>query len=230
MIKKIILIFVFLILSIKEIIAGYPIGDKWYENPLGFEPIKLHTSMGLIVPSAIAGACLLFTEKDSTLQNKISIYNENGFSWGYKYPHTFISQTNTGFDYMLRKWMSVGAEFDLYFAKDGYNDTQGIAIRPFARFYAINQDKFKIYFESGGGLVYFFNYFPKPSKEDNRKGTYLNGTTKYGIGAIISISKSNSIIFGIRHLHISNGNTKGVERNPSHDSNGFFVGFQYSIF
>lgn len=28
---------------------------------------------------------------------------------------------------------------------------------------------------------------------------------------------------GVRHLHASNWNTKGAERNPLHDGNGFFI-------
>jgi hypothetical protein len=226
---KMILILVSLLFVTNNLNAQYWIGDHWYDNPLGFEPIKLHTSMGFILPALVVGTGLILTEKDSTLKNKISIFNESGFSWGYKYPNTFLSQNNTGINVQLRKWMSIGVEFDLYFAKDQFNSTNGIAIRPFARFYPVNNDKWRLYFESGGGFVYFFDYFPKPTDKDERLGTLVNGTTKYGIGSEINFSEFTSILFGIRHLHVSNGNTKGVERNPSHDSNGFFVGFSHKL-
>jgi len=29
---------------------------------------------------------------------------------------------------------------------------------------------------------------------------------------------------GVKHFHLSNGNIKGIQRNPSHDSNGLFAG------
>lgn len=204
-------------------------GDHWYDNPLGFKPLKLHTSMGVIVPAVAAGVAMLLTNKDSSLHNRLSVYNETGFSWGYKYPYTFLPQNNTGINFMLRKYMSIGAEFDIYLPHDDFNKTVGFVIRPFARFYPVNKTKWRLYFESGGGIIYLANEFPKPTDQDNRLGTYWNGTTKYGLGSEINFNKSNTIMFGARHIHISNGNKKGVERNPSHDSNGFFIGISHKI-
>lgn len=209
--------------------AQFPIGDKWYTNPLGFKPIQLHSSMGFIIPAVAVGACMLLTKKDTTLHHRLSIYNEVGLSWGYKYPHTFLPQNNTGINFQLRKFMSIGVEFDLYFPRDDFNSTVGFAIRPFARFYPVNNAKWRLYFESGGGFIFLLDEYPKPTDQDDRLGTQWNGTTKYGIGSEINIFKSTSLMFGIRHLHISNGDTKGVERNPSHDSNGLFVGLSHRL-
>ncbi|MDX2002617.1 MAG: acyloxyacyl hydrolase [Chitinophagales bacterium] len=205
--------------------AQYSAGDTWYQNPLGFSPLNLHTSMGFFLPAVAVGACLIFTKKDTSLHRKFSVYNETGFSWGYKYPFTFLPQNNTGVNFQLRRWMAVGAELDFYFPKDGFNNnTAGIAIRPYARFFPVNRERWRLYFESGGGLALFYNQFPQPTDKDGRLGTRLNGTTKYGLGAEFNFSPNAAIVFGVRHLHVSNGNTKGVDRNPSHDSNGFFIG------
>lgn len=227
--KIVIALVIFTFLTTNHATAQYAYGDRWYTNPLGFNPIELHTKMGFIIPALAVGTCLLLTKKDTTLKNKISIYNESGFSWGYKYPYTSLSQNNTGINYALRRWMSIGAEFDLYFPKDAFNSTWGIAIRPFARFYPINKNKWRLYFESGAGLVYLFDNFPQPTDQDGRLGTHLNGTTKYGLGGEVNFSRMASVVFGIRHLHVSNGNTEGVERNPSHDSNGIFIGFSHKL-
>lgn len=217
------------ILAIMPSKAQFSYGDHWYNNPLGFEPLNLHTSMGFIVPAAAVSAILLLTKKDSSLHHRLSAYNETGLSWGYKYPHTLLPQNNTGINFQLRKYMSVGIEFDVYLPRDEFNKTIGFVIRPFARFYAVNREGWRLYFETGGGFIYLLNEFPQPTDQDNRLGTYFNGTTKYGLGAEISFNKSNAVMLGIRHLHISNGNTKGVERNPSHDSNGFFIGLAHKI-
>ncbi len=226
--KRFLIIFIF-ILGKNILIAQYEFGDRWYTNPLGFKPLKLHTSMGFLVPAAVVGVSLLLSDNDSAKFKKTSIYSEAGVGWGYKYPYTLLPQINTGVNIIIRRWLSVGAELDVYFPKDDFNSTSGIAIRPFARFYPVNNDSWKLYFESGGGLIYFFDYFPKPTDRDGRLGTQLNGTTKYGLGCEIYLSEFTDLIFGLRHLHISNGNTKGVERNPSHDSNGLFVGFVYKF-
>jgi len=227
--KKFLAVFLLLQLSCGNSYGQFSYGDHWYDNPLGFEPLKLHTSMGVIVPAVAVGACLLLTRRDTDLQQRLSMYNEVGLSWGYKYPYTFMPTNNTGINLQLRKFMSVGLEFDLLFPRDEFNHTTGVAVRPFARFYIVNRHLWRLYFESGGGLVYTVTEFPKPTDQDDRIGLQLNGITKYGIGSDININKNTSVMFGVRHLHISNGNTKGAERNPSHDSNGFFVGLSRKL-
>lgn len=209
--------------------AQFSYGDHWYDNPLGFKSLSLHTSMGFIVPAVTVGVVMLLTKKDTSLRNRLAIYNETGLSWGYKYPHTFLPQNNTGINFQLRKYMSIGIELGVYFPRDDFNKTTGFAIRPFARFYPVNKDRWRLYVESGGGFIYLADEFPRPTDQDNRLGTYWNGTTKYGLGGEINFNKTNAILFGVRHIHISNGNKKGVERNPSHDSNGFFIGLSKKI-
>lgn len=226
--KYVIAVLIFLI-PITNVWAQFPVGDKWYQNPLGFEPVSLHTRNGFLFPAAAVGLVLLLTPKDSSLQNRVSIYNSNGYSVGYKYPYTSLYQNSTGLVYKVRNWVSVGVEMDLYLPSDAYNSSLGIAIRPFARFYPIHNEKFNLYFESGGGMVYFMDNFPKPTDQDNRLGTFWNGTTKYGIGSEWKIDTKTKLLFGLQHVHVSNGNTRGAERNPSHDSNGAFIGFSRII-
>lgn len=226
--KKLLIIILLTTAIITRLNAQFWPGDKWYNNPLGFEPLKLHTSMGFLVPAAVVGATLLFTKKDTALTRRLDIYNESGFLWGYKYPYTFMGQNSTGISYRLRTWLSVGAELALCMPSDSYNKTFGVGIRPFARFYPVNNGKFRLYFESGAGLVYFFDNFPRPNTQDTRLGTHLNGLPKYGIGSEFNFTRNTSFTFGVKHLHVSNGNTKGADRNPSHDSNGFYIGFSYT--
>lgn len=209
--------------------AQFAYGDHWYDNPLGFKPLQLHTAMGFIIPAAAAGVCLLFTAKDKGVQNRISIYNETGLSWGYKYPYTYLTQNNSGVNWQIRKFMSLGIELGIYLPKDDFNKTTGFAVRPFARFYPVNTSKWKLYFESGGGIICFVEEFPKQTDRDDRLGTQWNGVTKYGLGSEIILGQKNSILFGVRHVHVSNGNKKGVERNPSHDSNGIFLGISHIL-
>lgn len=224
MIHRTCILAILIALAFGQAKAQYAYGDNWYHNPLGFAPLNLHTSMGFIIPAVAAGTCLLLTKKDTSLHHKLSMYSECSPSWGYKYPHTLLWQVNTGINYQLRKFMSVGVELGALFLNDRFNHTAGFDIKPFARFYAVNNKNWKLYFESGGGLVYALTEFPQPTDQDLRRGLQLNGITKYGIGSELTLSGNTSVLFGIRHLHISNGNIKGVERNPSHDSNGFFLG------
>lgn len=227
--KKHITTIIILCLITIQVRAQFPYGDRWYQNPLGFKPVEMHAAMGFILPAVAVGTSLLLTQRDTTLAKRLSVYNESGFSWGYKYPYTFMPQNNSGINYQLRTWLSIGTELGIYFPSDNFNNTIGVAIRPFARFYPIHNKIWQLYFESGGGFIYLFDEFSKPTDKDPRLGTQFNGVTKYGIGSTVNLSPSASLMFGIRHLHISNGNKLGVDRNPSHDSNGFFIGFEHHI-
>jgi hypothetical protein len=100
------------------------------------------------------------------------------------------------------------------------------------RWYPVNGESFRLYFECGAGIIGIADNFPKPTsgygfRSDGRTGTHFNGSPKYGIGGEANLTKEVSALFGVRHVHISNGNTSGEDRNPGHDSNGFYLGFSY---
>lgn len=207
----------------------YPPFTKWYQNPLGFQPLNLHTSAGIILPALAATACLLLTDKDTSIVNKFSWYDQFGVSWGYYGSQTTVYQNNVGLLFHARKWLALGGEFTTYHVSDAVNNTWGFGLRPFVRFYPIHREKFRLYFESGAGIIAFVEKFPQPSGffGDYRTGTYLNGSPKYGIGAEFNLNPALSLQVGIQHVHISNGNTWGAENNPGHDSNGFSVGVMW---
>lgn len=210
--------------------GSLPPFTKWYQNPLGVSPLSLHTSNGIIVPAIAAGAILLFTDKDS-LETRVSYYDNMGVSFGYYGSYSTVFQNEMGINYMLRKYLSAGVEFVQVYATDDVNNTFGMGIRPFFRFYPVNKENWKLYFQSGAGLMLFGDRFPKPSGYfgDSREGTRLNGCPKYGVGAEFKILNSWNISGGIWHVHFSNGDHPGFERNPGHDSNGFSIGVSYNI-
>lgn len=141
-------------------------------------------------------------------------------------------QTNVGALFQARRWLAIGTELSVYHPSDAFNDTWGVGIRPFLRFYGVNNPGFALFFESGAGLILFAEPFPQPTTgyglfSESRTGTQLNGSPKYGIGSEIRLAHTMSLLAGIRHVHVSNGNNPGYERNPGHDSNGFYVGLTY---
>ncbi len=210
--------------------GALPPFTKWYQNPLGVSPIALHTGNGIFIPAIAAGAILLFTKQDTTLLNSFSLYVDVGYTKGYYGSFSNVTHYNIGINYMLRKYMSIGAEFSQVYVADNENNTYGVGIRPFFRFYPMNKDNIKLYFQSGAGLQYFFKNFPQPSGffDDYREGTRLNGSPKYGIGAEIKLNPKWEITAGLWHTHFSNGDNPSAERNPGHDSNGFSIGLVYT--
>lgn len=212
--------------------GDYPPFTDWYENPLGFYPLHLHAGNAFYLSLIASTACLLLTDRDSTLTDRFTSFNESGVSHGYFPPYTSVFQNNTGFLFHARRWMALGAEFHLYHFRDGFNDTWGAGLRPFVRWYPVSGDDFRLFFEAGAGIIAIADKFPQPTTgygpfSEPRTGTHVNGTPKYGIGTEINIDRSFSITAAVRHVHVSNGNTWGAENNPGHDSNGLFLGFNY---
>lgn len=125
--------------------------------------------------------------------------------------------------------MALGAEFSTVHVRDDINNTWGYGLRPFVRFYPVHKNQFKLFFQSGAGLIWFSDNYPKPSGflGDNREGTQLNGSPKYGIGAEFKLGKKLFGQLGFWHVHFSNGDNPSYDRNPGHDSNGFSIGLIY---
>ncbi len=198
-------------------------------NPLGVGPLYLHLGRGAMYLSALTGVAYYLNRKNKEVEDKrLSFYLENGTMWGYKYPLTVIPETNLGVNFKVTKWLSYGADMGVYFPKDEYNQSSGFSmLRVFNRFYFRDKDKFRLWFESGVGLVYFTKIFPAANDRTDSFGTYWNGVVKYGLASEFNINPSLSVLFGVRHLHFSNADIKGRVRNPSSDSHGIFVGVSY---
>ena len=77
------------------------------------------------------------------------------------------------------------------------------------------------------------NRFPLTGTElegdTGRIGTQFNFLAKYGVGAAFNLTKHLSLQTSMKHFHLSNGNIEGIDRNPTHDSNGFFLAIIYKL-
>jgi len=209
----------------------YPPFTKWYQDPLGLKPVQLSTAFGFVCGSVTAAACLLFSKNDSAFKKKLSPYWEGGYGVGYKPPYTNVLQNDIGILYAVRNWMSLGVCLNLSHFNDDVNNTWTVGAMPFARWYLYKSKPIGLFFQYGAGVSYSFERFPLTGTgwgvDTARTGTQFNFLSKYGMGMEVHLKKKFSFETGIRHFHLSNGNTKGIQRNPSHDSNMFFVGIIY---
>lgn len=207
--------------------ASYSYGDSWKNNPLGFEPLNLHTVNGIVLPALTAGAVLMLTESEGDAE--MEMYVSTGFYDGYKHPDTQLSQQVVGLDYLFRRYLSVGIDLGYLRTEDGFNNAEAVSVTPFFRFYPYSATHWRFYFESGAGLIRFNEPFPMPNDQDGRLGTETNGISRYGVGVEMQLSPNYRLGVGVRHTHISNGDREGVERNPSHDSNGINLALRYRL-
>ncbi|MBN2104272.1 acyloxyacyl hydrolase [bacterium] len=93
------------------------------------------------------------------------------------YPHGFRFSDNQEFE--VRKTFGIGMS--------------GMIRYEFIKLYGHN-----LYAEMGPGILMTSHKFPP-------LGTLLNFTQRYGFGTNIPLNKKVILIFGVRHLHISNG-------------------------
>ena len=211
----------------------YPPFTKWYQDPLGLKPLQLSTAFGFVWGSAAVAASLLLTKKDTAFQKKIFVYCEGGYGFGYKNPYTTVLNNDMSVLYETRKWMSLGIEWNSFHFNDKLNKTWTLGIMPFARWFLYKSKNINLFFHYGAGISYSFAKFPLSGtgweNDTARTGTKFNFLSKYGSGIGFHLKNKLSIELGIRHFHLSNGNIKGIQRNPSHDSNGFFLGITYEI-
>jgi hypothetical protein len=212
----------------------YPPFTKWYQDPLGLKPIQLSTAFGFVCGSVTTAACLLLTKNDSACQKKLSPYWEGGYGFGYKPPFTKVLQNDVGILYGIRKWMSLGVGLNFSRFKDQVNDTWTLGLMPLARWYLYKSPSLNLFFQYGAGISYSFVRFPLTGTgweaDTARTGTQFNFLSKYGVGIEARLSRRFIFQTSIKHFHLSNGNIKGIQRNPSHDSNMFFVGLVYNKF
>ncbi len=199
-------------------------------NPLGFSPLVLHFGRGAGYLAILTGAAYFINKKNKEIEDKrLSLYLESGTMWSYEYPNTLIPETNLGVNYKVLKWLSYGADMGIYHPRDEFNQSTGLSmLRIFQRFYFRDTDKFRLWFESGVGVVYFTKIFPVATDRTDKFGTNWNGVVKYGAAAEYNINPSLSVLLGVRHLHFSNADIRGRFRNPSSDSHGIFLGVNYN--
>lgn len=193
--------------------------EKWYQNPLS----PLNSGPGFLVAGATAGACLLLTKtakKDTSFYFDAFTMQDAGHYQSYDGNKTSVYMGNFSVIYRSRKWMSLGGQFNAMHFRDYYNNTWGFGIRPFARWYPVQRKGWKLYFEYGAGVMYTIRPFPA-------NGTRINFTPNYSIGNEWEFDDKFALQFGYRHVHISNAYLFGDDKNPAHDSNGFFVGFKF---
>jgi hypothetical protein len=210
----------------------YPPFTKWYQDPLGLTPIELSTAFGFVWASAAVTACLVLTNNDSAFHKRISAYSEEGYSLGYKSPYTGVLHNELGLVYGVRKWLASGLGCNLLHFKDKINNTWTIGVVPFARWYPYQGKRIRFFIQYGAGISYSLKKFPLTGtgweSDTARTGTKFNLMSKYGCGAEFHITKRLSFQTTVIHFHLSNGNIKGIQRNPSHDSNGLFVAVIYN--
>ena len=99
-------------------------------------------------------------------------------------------------------------------------DGGGLSVR--GRTHLLNIDKFSIYFDGGGGLLWGNTAFPVG-------GTTYNIVARGGFGAAYPVAENAYLTAGARYFHVSNGQVHGRSHNPSFDGIEWYVGMMFTF-
>ncbi|MBT8196011.1 MAG: hypothetical protein HKO56_08115 [Bacteroidia bacterium] len=124
------------------------------------------------------------------------------------------------YGYQFKRWVSVGAELQIYYFKNTEVETTGLGFATYYNWYLFNKDSWKFYFDNGAGALYSLKSFPE-------SGTKFNFNTFYGFSAQIKVNRNKYLKLGVRNIHISNAFLFGDDKNPAFDSIGFLAGIRF---
>jgi hypothetical protein len=109
----------------------------------------------------------------------------------------------------------------IYFAHDD-EIAGGFGLQALARYHFLNVQRFSLYADILGGILWTSDDFPTG-------GTEFNFTYAGGPGASYRMTEHAHLLAGFRFQHVSNGFIEGRDRNPILNSLGGYVGVMWTF-
>ncbi|MEA2710624.1 MAG: lipid 3-O-deacylase [Phycisphaerales bacterium] len=92
------------------------------------------------------------------------------------------------------------------------------------RWHFLHGDKWSLFLDGGGGVTYADQEFPQYPVD----GTNFNFTGKVGLGATYEFQDHTHLIGGARYFHLSNGQIRKQDDNPTYDGIQFWGGVMWT--
>ncbi len=140
--------------------------------------------------------------------------------WGDKSESAYTGTVGLG--YFLWDDVSVNVEVVGYGWDQENEDVIAGGVNLLGRWHFIKVDDWTIYGDLGGGMLI------GDDRIGGRLGTEFNFDFQVGFGATYAMRNDVYLMGGCRWFHLSNGDIKGVERNPSIDGYHAYVGLMFT--
>ena len=132
---------------------------------------------------------------------------------------------NLSAGYYLWDNHSLNVELQGYWADQPFDSDVWIGgIGVLGRWHFYRGSKWSLFIDGGGGVTYADQEFPQSPYD----GTNFNFTGKVGLGATYEISDDTHLIAGARYFHLSNGNYRNRDDNPTYDGIQFWGGVMWT--
>ena len=92
------------------------------------------------------------------------------------------------------------------------------------RWHLLRGHRWSFFIDGGGGVTYADQEFPQHPYD----GTNFNFTGKVGVGATYEVSDGAHLMGGVRYFHLSNGNYRNRDDNPTYDGMQLWGGMMWT--
>jgi hypothetical protein len=170
-----------------------------------------------------AAAAPLFGEKGAAFPMGTGGWELNA---AYIHPIRFSDDhfygTNAAAHYYFADEVSLGLELQGYFVDQVRDDTLLGGVSVLLRWHFLAAENHSLFVDGAFGVSYAGHDVPET-------GTHFNYTPKGGGGATVKLRDDLHLLGGVRFIHLSNGNLKGRDENPSQDGVQYYVGVMFTF-
>jgi opacity protein-like surface antigen len=140
-----------------------------------------------------------------------------------RFSRTRMYNLNVGGGYYVWDGTSANIELQGYYADQPNSEDNALigGIFILGRTHLLYFDRWSIFVDGGGGVSYADHEVPE-------FGTNFNFTAKVGLGATYEFADHTFLIGGARYFHLSNGQIRGRDDNPSYDGVQFWGGVMWT--
>jgi hypothetical protein len=136
-----------------------------------------------------------------------------------------LENVNVSYGYFFWNNNSLNLELQGYRGDQEFDsDVYIVGIGVLGRWHFLRGNKWSIFFDGGGGITYADQEFPQSPYD----GTNFNFTGKVGLGATWEFHDHTHLIGGARYFHLSNGQIRKPDDNPTFDGIQYWGGVMWT--
>ncbi|HEX8522874.1 MAG TPA: acyloxyacyl hydrolase [Tepidisphaeraceae bacterium] len=173
----------------------------------------------LVVLTLVSAA---HAQDDSFRKGSWDIELTGGYITPIRFSEDKFYNVNIAAGYHLVDNLSFGPEVQAYYIDQPDENAIAAGVGVLGRWRFLNVDRFSVFIDGGGGVVYADPQVPQ-------FGTHFNFTGKGGFGASFQLSENFHVLAGVRYFHLSNGNIHGRDQNPSYDGIQIWGGIEWKF-
>lgn len=186
-----------------KFVAALTLGVALFSAPLSAAP--LFGEWGSAFPEGTRAV-----EVDATYIHPIRFSEDHFYGAGVRAHYYFGDE------------VSIGVGLEGYYVDQVRDDTVLGGANVHFRWHFLAHERYSLFFDAGIGVSYAGHDVPET-------GLHFNYTPRIGGGATFELRDGVHLLGGVRFFHLSNGNLKGVDENPSQDGALYFVGVLFTL-